>query len=409
MMTAATPVCPAPRPRQAVILAGGRGTRMRPWTDSAPKHMYPVAGRPFAHWLVEQLAAQGFGEILFLLGYLPEATRAYFGNGERYGVSIRYAATPERWETAARVAEALPGIDPAFLLCYCDNYWPMRALRLWQTWRDSGAAAQLTVYDNADSFTRSNVEVRDGRVVRYDSTRQAPRLAGVDIGYALFDRRSLEPLLRNADASQSFQEAVYPALAAQGRLAAHTTQHRYYGVGHAERLPAAEQFFARRPAVILDRDGVLNRRPPVGEYVCDEHAFEWLPGAREAVARFHRAGYVVVVVTNQAGVARGLVSTEALERIHARMRAEAEQAGGRIDAIYCCPHHWESDCACRKPRPGMLLAAQRDFHLDLTRTWFLGDDERDAGAAAAAGCLYAEAWLSRAALSQEFPSLCVSS
>jgi D-glycero-D-manno-heptose 1,7-bisphosphate phosphatase len=108
------------------------------------------------------------------------------------------------------------------------------------------------------------------------------------------------------------------------------------------------------------------------------------------LVRFHRAGYRVIVVSNQAGVARGALTMEDLERIHDGMRADVAAAGGRIDAIYACTHHWDEGCACRKPRPGMLFAAQRDFQLDLSRTFFLGDDPRDAEAAEAAGCLYAE-------------------
>ena len=94
----------------------------------------------------------------------------------------------------------------------------------------------------------------------------------------------------------------------------------------------------------------------------------------------------MIVVTNQAGIARGEMTEEDLARIHDRMRGDAEEAGGRIDAIYHCPHGCDEGCACRKPRPGMLFQAQRDFHLDLSRVPFIGDDERDGQAADAAGC-----------------------
>lgn len=377
------------RPRQAVILAGGRGRRMRPFSDTAPKHMYRFNGRPLAHWLVEQLAEQGFERVLFLLGYLPGATREYFSR-DGFGTEIEYAVTPAGWETAARLTDALPRLDESFMLCYSDNYWPLQARRLCEPWLRSGALAQLTVYANGDGFTRSNVEVEDGRIKRYDAARASAGLAGVDIGYALVRRCVVEQLGGAAASEVSFQQAAYPELAARGQLAAYVTGHRYYGVGDAGRLAAAGKFLARRPAVLVDRDGVLNRRPRLGEYVKSAGEWEWLPGACEALARFHRAGYRVIVITNQAGVARGEVTAEALEAIHARLRSDVEAAGGRVEAIYCCPHHWDAGCACRKPRPGMLFQAQREFHLDLTRTWFLGDDARDAEAAEAAGCLYAE-------------------
>ena len=100
---------------------------------------------------------------------------------------------------------------------------------------------------------------------------------------------------------------------------------------------------------------------------------------------FREAGYRIIVASNQAGLARGQVSRESLEDIHDKLRTEARTAGGDIDAIYYCPHDWEAGCECRKPKPGLLFQAQRDFSLDLTRTYFLGDDERDLQAADAAG------------------------
>lgn len=140
--------------------------------------------------------------------------------------------------------------------------------------------------------------------------------------------------------------------------------------------------------MLLDRDGVLNRKRPRAEYVRSWAEWEWLPGALEALRAFRSAGWRVAVITNQAGVARGALTGQDLEAIHARMRAEAEQAGGRIEAVYACTHGWDEGCDCRKPAPGMIFEAQREWTLDLSRTWFLGDDDRDAEAAARAGCRF---------------------
>jgi D-glycero-D-manno-heptose 1,7-bisphosphate phosphatase len=100
----------------------------------------------------------------------------------------------------------------------------------------------------------------------------------------------------------------------------------------------------------------------------------------------HEANYRVIIISNQAGIARGAMTRANLFEIHQRMQAEAAEGGGRITAVYFCPHDWEEGCACRKPQPGMLFEAQRDFSLDLSHTLVIGDDERDAQAAAAAGC-----------------------
>ena len=183
-----------------------------------------------------------------------------------------------------------------------------------------------------------------------------------------------------------FEETLYPVLAQRGQLAAYVTDHRYYSVGGLSRLALTEIFLARRPSVILDRDGVLNRKPPRADYVRRWEQFQWLPGAKEALSLLKNSGFRVVVVSNQAGIARGAMTEADLLEINRRMVREATLAGGTIDAIYYCPHNWEEGCECRKPAPGMLFQAQRDFNLDLSRTPFIGDDVRDAQAAEAAGC-----------------------
>jgi D-glycero-D-manno-heptose 1,7-bisphosphate phosphatase len=371
------------RPTQAVILAGGRGTRLQPITDTRPKPMVEFHGRPFLEYVIEMLRDQGIERVLLLLGYLPDVVQDHFGDGTRLGVEIDYAITAPDDLTGSRMARAADLIDEDFLLLYCDNYLPLDLDRMWSAYRSAGAAAMVTIYRNRDGYTRDNVRVEGDRVAEYDPTRRAEGLAGVEIGYALLPKWVLE-LLPPHDAP--FEKAVYPQLVANGELAAYPTDHRYYSVGSHERLGLTESFLARRPAIVLDRDGVLNRRPPRAEYVRTPDELVWLPDALEALRHLRERGYRVAVVSNQAGVARGAMSAADLDAVNARVIADAEAAGGRIDAIYCCTHGWDDGCECRKPKPGMLFSAQRDLDLDLSRTFFVGDDERDGEAAQAAGC-----------------------
>jgi D-glycero-D-manno-heptose 1,7-bisphosphate phosphatase len=373
------------RPTQAVILAGGRGTRLRPITDTIPKPMVEFHGKPFLGYVVEMLREQGFSSVLMLLGYLPDVIVDHFGDGADYGLHIDYDVTDPDDLTAYRVQHAADRIDGAFLLVYCDNYWPMRFDDMWRRYKASGAPAQITVYANEDGYSRDSVIVGDDGFVRvFDRTRTTPGLKGIEISYAILDKATVLPLL--GDGQELVEQAVYPKLANRRELHAYWSEHRYYSVGGHERLPLTEAFLARRPAVILDRDGVLNERPPKADYVRRPEDVRWLPGAREALRLFGDAGWRVIVVSNQAGVGRGIMSTGEVDDVNEHMRREAVEAGGRIDAVYYCPHGWDEGCACRKPRPGLLFRAQRDFHLDLTRTTFVGDDERDREAALAAGC-----------------------
>ncbi len=377
----------AARPTQAVILAGGRGERMRPLTDTRPKPMLEFHGKPFLEYMVEMLRDNGFERVTILVGYLADVIVDHFGDGSRLGVHIDYSHTPPEALTSRRMQAAAGQLDERFLLLYCDNYWPMRWDEMWAQYRQAGYPAQVTVYANRHGFSRSSVIVTDDRVEVFDRGRTTPGLQGVEISYAILERDVVMPLLPEHE--ELFEQAVYPVLAERGQLGAYWTEHRYYSVGSLERLPITEEFFARRPTVIIDRDGTLNERPPRAEYVRRPEDFVWLPGALEALRLLAEADYRVIVVSNQAGINRGALTTTDLEEIHARMLSEVEAAGGRIDAIYVCPHDWDEGCDCRKPRPGMLLQAQREHHLDLTRTFFLGDDERDGQAADAAGAPFA--------------------
>lgn len=136
-----------------------------------------------------------------------------------------------------------------------------------------------------------------------------------------------------------------------------------------------------RPAAFLDRDGVLNKRPPEHDYVRSSDGFSLLPGAAGALRRLADAGYTLVVVSNQRGVARGLVTWETLSEIEEIVRREAQVHV----AFYYCPHELSDACDCRKPAPGMLLRAARELGLDLSRSVMIGDAESDVDAGDAAG------------------------
>jgi D-glycero-D-manno-heptose 1,7-bisphosphate phosphatase len=350
--------------------------------------MVEFHGKPFLEYVVDMLREQGFERVLMLLGYLPDVIMDHFRDGSGFGIEIEYDVTGADDLTAFRVDHARDRLEERFLLLYCDNYWPMRFDAMWEAYVASGAAGQITVYSNGDGYTRDSVIIGDdGFVEVFDRGRTTPGLRGVEISYAILERDVVLPLV--ADRDLLFEEAVYPPLSERRQLHAFVSDHRYYSVGGHDRLAETSAFFARSPAVILDRDGVLNERPPRAQYVQRPDDFTWLDGSREALRLFAASGWRVLVVSNQAGIGRGIMTERDLEAVHTRMRADASAAGGRIDAIYHCPHDWEAGCTCRKPRPGMLFQAQREHRLDLTRTWFVGDDDRDRMAADAAGCRFA--------------------
>lgn len=137
--------------------------------------------------------------------------------------------------------------------------------------------------------------------------------------------------------------------------------------------------------VILDRDGVLNEEAPARGYVTGPEAWHWIPRSLQALALLSGAGLRISVATNQSGVGRGLMTLRDLDAVHARMRREAAAAGGRIDAVFACPHAPDAGCDCRKPAPGLLVAAIAASGAPRSQTLAVGDDVRDLDAAAAAG------------------------
>ncbi len=136
-----------------------------------------------------------------------------------------------------------------------------------------------------------------------------------------------------------------------------------------------------RPTVILDRDGVINADSDA--YIKSVAEWQPLPGSLEAMARLSRAGWRVVVCTNQSGIARGLFSEATLDAIHAELRARVAALGGVVDGIFHCPHGPGDDCDCRKPRPGLLLRAAETLGFDLQNVPVIGDSQRDLDAARA--------------------------
>jgi D-glycero-D-manno-heptose 1,7-bisphosphate phosphatase len=136
-------------------------------------------------------------------------------------------------------------------------------------------------------------------------------------------------------------------------------------------------------ALLVDRDGVINHDTP--DFIRSPADWRALPGSLEALATAYRAGYHVVVVSNQSGLARGLLSAAQLNAIHQHLCLQLARFGGRIEAFFFCPHAPEEGCTCRKPQPGLLLAAARRFGIDLARTAFIGDRASDILAARRAG------------------------
>lgn len=371
--------------KQAVILAGGVGSRMRPLTYKIPKPMIRLNNKPFLEYSVDLLKENGIEEVILLLGYLPEKIKEHFGDGSNLGINIKYSIGDVSFETGKRIKNAEELLDDNFLLMYCDNYWPLNLKKLVE-YHDNhhNVLATVTTYTNKDNFTKNNMKVDDkGYVTLYDKSRKEKNLSGVDIGFFIINKKVLKLM---PDTNFSFEREILPKLIEKKQLAGYLTEHGYYSIGNPERLPITEKFLQPKKVIFLDRDGVINKKAQKADYIKRWDEFEFLLGSAEAITLLTKNGYDIYIISNQAGIARGMMTENDLKEIHEKMKNELKKHGARISDIYYCPHGWNDGCECRKPKPGLFFRAAGEHHIDLTKTIFIGDDERDLQAGDAAGC-----------------------
>ncbi|MBZ5639686.1 MAG: HAD-IIIA family hydrolase [Acidobacteriia bacterium] len=401
-----------PPAARAVLVAGGRGTRIRSISgDLIPKALVPVAGEPIVFRQLELLARHGVREVAVLAGHLADELRAGMAPRAReLGIELRFFVERTPLGTAGGLPAArafLAGTD--FVVIYADVAVEMDLDRLRDRHRESGAAATIVAHPNDHPHDSDLIRCDDGdRVVEILPKHgripaDYPNLVPAAVYFAgdgLFQHLS-------PGAAQDFIRDVFPRMVASGApVLAYRTPEYLRDMGTPERyamverdlesgLVARMRFSNRRPAVFFDRDGVINREVG-GHGLVRVDQLDILPGSPRAVRRVNDAGWLAVLVTNQPQIAKGLVSAAELRAIHARLETRLGLEGARLDRIYHCPHHPDRgfegevpelkfECDCRKPLAGMILRAAADLPVDLAASCLIGDSWRDVGAARAAG------------------------
>lgn len=388
----------APRPtatvapeivRQACILVGGKGTRLGELTRNTPKPLMAIGDdATFLDILIEQVARQGFDDIVLLAGHLGQIFVKRY-QGRRYGrAQVRVFVEPALRGTGGALVSAREILAPQFLLLNGDSYFDinMRALTL----EAAAHEALIALHRVADPSRYGTVEL-DGDKVRCfrEKSPDASGAALVNTGIYVL-RPSILDLI--ASLPCSIEHEIFPRLAAEGKLAGAVRESYFVDIGLPATLQAHRQTLLNlraRPAAFLDRDGVLNA--DLG-YVHRPDQVEWISGAKESVRLLNDLGYRVVVVTNQAGVGRGYYYEEDVIELHSWMQDELAVRGAFIDAFYYCPDHPE---ACiekyrrmspnRKPNAGMIVQAMSDLHIRRDGSFLIGDKATDIAAARGAG------------------------
>lgn len=233
---------------QCVVLAGGLGTRMRPATETIPKALIPVLGRPFADWQLEHLAAQGIERVTYNVGYRGDMVKAHVGDGERFGLKITWVDEGEHLRGTAgalRLALDEGALDEVFFVLFGDSYLPLAMSDVEAAWRDSKQPALMTVLRNEGRWDSSNAIYKDGRVVLYDKARPQEKQAEmqwIDYGLSVLTRDVIAT--RIASGATADLADLMKDLSIQGLLAGFETHQRFYEAGSPSGLQDLETYLA---------------------------------------------------------------------------------------------------------------------------------------------------------------------
>lgn len=373
---------------QVLLLAGGLGTRLGDTVKARPKPMLPVAGRPFMQYVIEDFRRFGFERFLVLGGYLGSAIRNHFAEHPVHGVALEVLVESEPLGTAGALRLALPRLEETFLLANADSLFGCNVLDLARPPSDPRWLGKLALRVVEEAARFGAVALDGERITGFRERGTHGR--GLINGGIYLLRRALAEIVPAGPCS--LERDIFPAAAADGRLFGQVLEGPFIDIGVPDALASAEQEVPAmivRPAVFLDRDGVLNRDTG---YVHRPEDFVWTEGAQAAVKRLNDAGYLVIVVTNQAGVARGYYAEESVHALHRFINAALRAAGAHVDAFYYCPHHpdgtvarYARACDSRKPGAGMIARALREWPIDRARSLLIGDKDIDMEAARRAG------------------------
>lgn len=386
---------------QAVIMAGGKGTRLAALTrDEIPKPMVSVAGKPLLLWQVERLKENGITDLIFVIGHLGEKIREYFGDGSAFGVRIRYFEETEPLGTAGSfyyIKDMLT--EDEFLMLSGDLFFDIDLSRMIAFHREKQAEATLFVHPNGHPYDSDLLVLGEGdRIVRFDSkhnTRDYWYDNCVNAGIFLFHRsicdRVPEPVKCN------LENDILKAMIDEGApVYGYRSPEYVKDVGTVDRVEQTLADIARgvvrqkslrnrQRCIFLDRDGTINR---LNGFVWKAEDLELESCAAAAIGEINRSGWLGIVVTNQPVVARGMCEIEDVKRTHRKLATLLGREGVYLDDIYFCPHHpdkgypeenplYKIPCECRKPKTGMLTAAAEKYHIDLAASWMVGDTTVD--------------------------------
>lgn len=389
---------------KAVILAGGYGKRLKSINKDIPKPMTVICEKTVLEHQISVLKNEGITDFIFITGYLGDKISDYFNDGKKFGVNITYFIETEPLGTAGALFRL--NLTEDFLLCNGDLIFNFSLKKMIHYHKSKNALATLFTHPNNHPYDSTLVCANnDGCITKFikESVRDGYCQNLCNAGIQIISPELIK--LFSFDRAADLDKDVLMPTVHTGRIYSYKSPEYVRDMGTPERLSSVERDLNqgivelrhikyKQKAIFLDRDGTVNKHKG---YITKPEDLELLKGIPEAINIFHDLGYLVIIVTNQPVIARGECTTDDLKKIHNRLETLLGEKGAFIDEIYYCPHHPDKGfpgeieelkikCDCRKPEPGLLFKASDDFNIDLSKSYMVGDSERDIKAGKKAGC-----------------------
>ncbi|MES2437243.1 MAG: HAD-IIIA family hydrolase [Patescibacteria group bacterium] len=377
---------------KAVILCGGLGTRLRPLTDTIPKVMVPIGGKPLIQRHIEWLVGNGIQDIGINLFYLPQVVKDHVKDGSQWGARIHYSHQDTLSGTAGdfRAFKDFVG-DQQCLVIYGDNLFSLDLNHFKEFHEAKKGTATIALREWEDPTSKGIVGLDNEQKILWFKEKPKPEEVTSTIGNAAIYILEPELFSHIPDTGEvDFGMHTFPSLLEKNKhIYGYVLSTYHKDIGTHEALQEAREDIQKiypHKAVFLDRDGVLNKKPAVYDYVKSFEEFEWNPGAKELVKQIKELGFLAVVISNQQGVGRGKMSAQFVNELHQKMQQDLVEYGTSIDGFYFCGHLRSDGCTCRKPQPGMLFRAAEQHGINLEKSFMIGDTITDMEAARKAGC-----------------------
>lgn len=352
---------------KAVIIAGGRGERVAPISETLPKALIPLHGKPMIAYQLEQLQRLGFKEVVVLTGYLGESIRTYCKT-LNLEIQIICFESDVNATPAERLINSSQIIGNHFLLIYCDNYIleDNDILKVLQS--------QTEITFLVEPREKGNVLIEQNSHAKYYSGSRNKLYGYVELGNIKIDSNSFFQVLNSTKDLQITLEKISSDLTCNSVI----TSKESWSISNLDRILNINK---SRKIIMLDRDGILLKKMPHREYLTTFSDYKPIYENWKGLRDIGHLGFDFIIVTNQPGVGTGQISESFLTEAHIRLVSELMNFGVNILAVYSCKHHWQDNCDCRKPKAGLLNQAISDFKIDRNYTLYIGDEDKDREAA----------------------------